>query len=97
MLYSLRSEFTAFLRKTKTNYTTSPGYVHVGNFHFYFSRDLDTVTIRTPICPALDYVIPYSSPETVFRKYLDFKQLVKTFLAYQQSASFKGHITIGLS
>jgi hypothetical protein len=97
MNYNCKRQFTAFLRKCKVDYITERDQVSIGNFHLCFFDDFDTVTIITPICPNLTHSIHYASPETMYGKLLEYKQLVKTFLAYKEAATFKGHSIIGLS
>jgi hypothetical protein len=97
MSFNCKRQFTAILRKTNISYISYPNQVSIGNFHLLFKDETDTILIITPICPLLTYSIPYASPETILKKYLDFKQLVKTFLAYREAVAFKGHSIIGLS
>ena len=97
MATSMRSQFTALLRRCKINYSTSPAYVSVNTFHLFFDDGLDCITIRTPLLPEIDYTIHYAHPDTVLHKFFTFKQFVKERAFYQISLQLSKDTSIGLS
>lgn len=71
-----RSQFTAYLRNHRIPYTTSPSCVHFYGFTLTFQDNDETVVFQSVIFPRIKLEVPFASPDTLLRKFHNFKSLV---------------------
>lgn len=72
-----RSQFTAYLRQHGIKYAIWPGHVDINDFRFQFLKESDRIVIRCGYDVPYSYSMPYSYPDTIIKKALDFHQCIK--------------------
>lgn len=71
-----RSQFTSYLRQHGIKYTIWPNHVDINHFRFNFLEQSERIIIRCGYDVPFTYSIPYSAPDTIIKKALNFHQCI---------------------
>jgi hypothetical protein len=81
MSYDCRSAFTRYLRNNEIKYTTFPGYVSIGSYHFFFNKKIEYISLTHTQAKGIGFTFPYSSPNKILLQYHRYRTYIKPYIA----------------